>query len=198
MGAPGPPASARTPRRNVTADHGSRPARGTSGIRVAAPTARARQALVSPWARRASGHEHRISGAGHTPDPGLGSPPAGSLARTAGPAAAATAPGATAPRRPLARLAHTQRAAAEVTAVRSVEGVRHVRVFHLDEAEAPRTTGLTIAHDGRGSHLAERAEEILQLGLGGTPGEVSNVKLAQWIHPIAKRRRMGARRALAP
>ena len=65
---------------------------------------------------------------------------------------------------------------AEVRLVHFFDGLlAFLFVFHLDEAEAPRTPGLTVGDDRRPVDLPELREQILELRVGGGEGEVAHI-----------------------
>src|SRR5581483_313725 len=94
------------------------------------------------------------------------------------PAEAAASPTAAATRRPLARLAHGERAAAERLAVQGLDGRLCLSVRgHLDEGEAAGPTRLPVGHDLHFLDLASvLLEERAQLALLGLVREVADVQ----------------------
>ena len=81
------------------------------------------------------------------------------IAATAAAATAAEAAATAAGARTILRLVDTQRATAHRVAVEGLDRARGVFLGHLDEAEATRTTRITVDRQGHGSHSAMLGEQ---------------------------------------
>jgi len=79
---------------------------------------------------------------------------------------------------------HLQRATVHLVAIEALDGAGGVRIRHLDEAEAARTTGVTVVDQGDGLDGAVRREQRADGGLVGRERKVSNVDLAHLVYSL--------------
>ena len=75
------------------------------------------------------------------------------------------------------RLVHAQRSPAKISAVERTDRLIGVRIFHLDESEAARSTRLSIRDHCDGLDLADRCEQLSQISFGRAPREIPYIDL---------------------
>src|SRR5690606_16221059 len=115
---------------------------------------------------------------------------AATVAAAASAAAATTATESAAAAALVARLVDDEIAALQRVAIHGADGcLCRAVIGHGDEAETPRTAGFSIGDDLGLGNIAVRSEELGELRIGGSPGQVADVDLG-W-HEIGVHRIVG-------